>query len=263
MRICTTSCKITLTINSAEGSNMKITNILKLSKHELSEITLVPEYRKLIPVKTKYLINAYTSGLSEMINSYYMVEKTVNDEDKSEKSTVSDFVQTLHEEIFKCTTPDGSFFTGKSKLQSHLLNLKQTELLIIKGVKQADSCGQIWYTSNDNFFIETAKGELPGIWEAQEIPSYYVMDDSEKTISFKENNFSKYYILDTDTYCYQLKTDKNTEKVTIDETTRKALCNMFRIINREKLNIKTSWIISENRIFIQDIYMPIGTGILE
>lgn len=237
---------------------MIITDLIKLDEAEFRVIASRPQYNELIRKKLRFLAAAASQGC-KLAGEYYLID---GEENRCLPEDVQAFMRLTKENWFEYRTKEGVCLINREQLQSSLQSLKQNEAVIVKGFRPSDYCGHVWDTADRRVFIEVYKGGFPGVLEALEMPTYYVTGKSGMVASMQENIFTKYYAFDPITGDWSLHTCAD-EKVALAGQQIKEICKMLRTINPEMLRMKIAWGLSRNELFIYDLYVPIGLGILE
>ena len=236
---------------------MRITDLMKLDETAFRALASRPERKDLIHKKLKFLAAAQSDGC-DLIPPCYLIEG----EPSETCNALDSFLQTAGGDWFTCQTTEGVHTVNRAALRDILMQLKESEAVIVRSFAPSDLCGQTWYTEDKKVFIEVYQGGLPGIIDAIAMPTFYVTNEEGSILSAQEKSFTSCASFDEKNGEWGIKSCPE-EMIKLDDQQRNEICRMLRAINPDRLRMKVVWTIADGVLTAQDLYIPIGLGILE
>ena len=239
---------------------MLLINLANLDKDSYIKLADSKKYNELIKKSFCYLWDTCSQEeIQELLGCYYLIEK----ESKDGKSNITELLDSLGQEWFSLSSKDDTCILSKEELPDALCRLDCGEAAIVRQVPAADFCGHILFTTDHKIFIEVLRGGLLGFFEALEMPTYYVLDKSGIIISKEERTISQYYDFDTQKGKWVLVSGAEEGQLTLSENQLMQLFELLFKINKNEIYMKLEWIYRQGNIYLYNIALPLGLGIVE
>lgn len=239
---------------------MEIVNLLKLSSAELNKKAAMPRYQRLIQKKLKLLTRAM-AHTDANISNYYLIDNAGNVADNDK--LIESFVSSITVKWLELRRIDKVERVSHDNLCQILHDLKPDEVIVLRDFPKTDYCGYAWITKTGHTYVEAYKGGFLGFWNAEAVPTHYILSSDGKILNEKINPVKGYFVYDYEKNEWSRKNSDTNENVVIDDNTLASINMILRKINSQQINMKLAWILSDNGVTVFDIFFPIGVSIVE